>query len=122
MTVDTVSAILLQTNFCRTKGAIATVAREAALIVRSAILLQWLVGFVTRKAGELSATVLLALALAQVDRLMSNIPRVAPVDGVCRRTWRPVAAATKLIECGAGQPLWIPDQLPRLLYVSLRRL
>ena len=91
----------------------ASMASGANGIVIAHVAAKSLMRIVARKAGERPIAVAKAGALAEVQRLMADVPREVPVNVYVLRGGRAVAFSAELIQLGAPHTSWVAD-VPRL--------
>jgi len=89
-------------------------AGAAALVVGRGSFLERLMRLMAGEAGELALALGEALALAEVNRLVPDIPGVIPVDGFALYAGRPVAASAEFVERCGRKPPGIADSLAGL--------
>jgi hypothetical protein len=91
-------------------------AGAAAVVIGGVLPAGGLMRIVAGETGERATALSEASALAQVDRLMTDIPRIAPVDGDALGGRRPVTSAAEFVQPRRRWPGRIPNGASRGLF------
>src|SRR6266851_1031601 len=121
MAASTVRRFVRNTGCSRRPSGLVVTRSARAVVIGIATFSKPLVRIVAGQARKRSSAFSKASALAEINGLVPDVPRVIPVDRSARlRRWA-MAIAAKLDEFQRRHSLWIPDRASGLRHLAERR-